>query len=312
VLSRLSSLKQFALAALAPFAYLLLCASLAALLAYPLYRLAEGAIGLRPLVSRGGLALLVLGLFPVAKHFGLNLAGIGLEKRGRRLGRQILYGFGGGVLMLTLHTLALIALDVRTVDWPALHDSKRLLTGLIAALATGTIVAAIEETMFRGVLLSVLRKVAGIPAAVVISAFYYSALHFLRSDFKPAPSDIGWDSGFRVMESALEHALALPPDSFLALFLAGVFLACVRELFPGGLGYCVGLHAGWVFVIKYSKTLTNGRPPGHWTFLVGSYDGFTGYLAAAWTGVLILLLLIRIGTPSLPAQPLNFRLRRRL
>jgi LPXTG-motif cell wall-anchored protein len=52
----------------------------------------------------------------------------------------------------------------------------------------------------------------------------------------------------------------------------------------------VGLHAGWVFIIKFSKTLTDAAPPGAWSFLVGSYDGYTGYLAAGWMGILSLLL----------------------
>jgi hypothetical protein len=59
-----------------------------------------------------------------------------------------------------------------------------------------------------------------------------------------------------------------------------------------GLGYCYGLHAGWVFVIKTAKALTMAVPDSPRAFLVGDYDRFVGYLSAAWTFVLIAALVL--------------------
>jgi hypothetical protein len=43
-----------------------------------------------------------------------------------------------------------------------------------------------------------------------------------------------------------------------------------------------------VFVIKTAKPLTHAVPGAHWSFLVGSYNGITGYLAAAWITLMVL------------------------
>jgi membrane protease YdiL (CAAX protease family) len=304
VLSRLLFLKAWFVAFITPLCYLILCGFVAALMAYPLYWASGGEIELRALMSRGSLILLALGLIPISKYLHLNRIELGIERFGPVLRRQALIGFAAGVFMLALHSLLLIALEIRVIDWNALHNPSRLLTSFFKALGIGVVVAIIEEILFRGVLWSILQRIAGWRAAILLSSFYYSALHFYRSDLKLNPESIHWSSGFEIMGNAASHLLAMEPDSFLALFLAGAFLACCRLLFPLGLGYCVGLHAGWVFVIKYSKTLTNGTPHGSWSFLVSSYDGMIGYLAAAWMGTLALLLFV-IFQRSKPSRPTN-------
>lgn len=274
---------------LAPALYVTACALLAAALAYPLHLCLGDASDFRTLVSRGGLVLLVLGLFPLARRLGLDRNSLGLAQGMLPL-RQIGIGLVPGSAMLGLHVLALLALDVRTADPDAWADPYHLGKAMLQALGIGLIVAGIEETVFRGVLFALIRKGGGIMAAAWISAFYYSLVHFLRSKWQPGTDPIDWSSGFRILAEAYSHLLALPPDSFLALWIAGLFLAWVRSAFSLGLGYCIGIHAGWVFVIKTTKVLTDSVPAGAWSHLVGHYDGIIGYLAAAWMGLLTLML----------------------
>ncbi len=70
-----------------------------------------------------------------------------------------------------------------------------------------------------------------------------------------------------------------------ALTLAGVFLALVRER-TGHIGWCIGLHAGWVFVIQVTRYLTVGNDASPYAFLTGGYDGVIGWLAVGWIGAL--------------------------
>jgi membrane protease YdiL (CAAX protease family) len=77
-------------------------------------------------------------------------------------------------------------------------------------------------------------------------------------------------------------------DSMAALFVAGLFLALVRER-TGHIGGCVGLHAGWVLVIQVTRQVTDGDPDSELSFLVGVYDGTIGWLATAWIGALATL-----------------------
>ncbi len=64
-------------------------------------------------------------------------------------------------------------------------------------------------------------------------------------------------------------------------------------LAPGsGLGLCMGLHAGWVFAIKTGNSLSHYNAFSPWINLVSHFDGIIGYLSAAWTCVLIIVLTI--------------------
>jgi hypothetical protein len=68
-------------------------------------------------------------------------------------------------------------------------------------------------------------------------------------------------------------------SSMAALFMVGVFLALVRE-HTGHIAWGIGLHAGWVFVIQVTRRMTDGNPEAPAAFLVGTYDGIIGWLAA--------------------------------
>jgi hypothetical protein len=149
-----------------------------------------------------------------------------------------------------------------------------------------------------------LRKYAGIVAAVLISALYYACLHFVGTKWTGTLAGLDWGTGFRMVAKAFAHVAEADPSSFLALWLAGVFLACVRTVFPSGLGYCMGIHAGWIFVIKTAKPLTHVMPDSGWSFLAGSYDHFIGYLSAVWIGASIPVV-FAVGRYTPERKPVN-------
>jgi uncharacterized protein len=59
-----------------------------------------------------------------------------------------------------------------------------------------------------------------------------------------------------------------------------VLLGLVRER-TGRVAECIGLHAGWVFVIGLTRRLTEAVPDAGHTWLAGRYDGVIGVLAGA-------------------------------
>lgn len=274
---------------LLPLVYLAGCALLAALLAYPAYRLVgtTDVSTLRTLVSRGGQALLIAGLYPLWRWLRPPPGSFGLD---RTWPRQALVGFGLGAAMLGAHCVALMALEIRSPKpegWPAL---PRLGAILATALGSGLAVAALEETLFRGAMLGLIRHRAGAATAILATAAYYAALHFLGSHWEEPAERVGLGTAFRIVADAFSRLPLMPLDSFIGLFVAGIFLASVRVIVPRGLGYCYGLHAGWVFVIKTAKALTQPLPDARWAGLVGSYDRFVGTLSASWLIVLTGLL----------------------
>ena len=69
-------------------------------------------------------------------------------------------------------------------------------------------------------------------------------------------------------------------------FVAGVFLSMVRER-TGSILLPIGIHAGWVMIIKLAKYLTNtSYVDGQASFWVGEYDHITGWMASLWLGLI--------------------------
>jgi membrane protease YdiL (CAAX protease family) len=288
------------LAALVPVLGLTLALILAATLTYPLIQLSAGHLGVGTALSRGTLAILFIGLIWLLRRLGLGWKHLGLPSNITSLAGQIGLGLVLGILMLGLHVGVLLALDIRVLSETQLAH-RPILALLAKNLGVGLLVATSEELLFRGLTFAILRRFVAPAYAVFITAFYYALPHFLSSRAKFAAEDLSWDSGFRLLVHALERgAQAIAVDSFLALLFAGALLGFIRCHFPRGLGYCIGIHAGWVAVIRTTKALTYDGNAGSFGILVGSYDGIIGYLAAAWMVVSVFLLRAAVGPRFFP------------
>ena len=273
-----------------PWAYVVAAAFLAALIAYPLLGLFEepDVSLLRSLVSRIGQAFLLFGLWPIHRALGLCGRDFGLAPPGVRL---FFLGFALGLLTLSLQGGLLVGLGIR--HWaPPIAGVRFYLQGLGSAALTGMAVALLEESLFRGALLAILLKWTSARVAILISAFDYAALHFISSHWVSASGTLGWDSGFRIaLDGFLELAKA-DPSSFLALFAAGLFLGQVRLSLPGGLLAVIGIHAGWVLIVRLIKSLTRVNDESGLLMLIGHYDQVIGLISLIW-----LLPLVLLGTP---------------
>ena len=281
-------IRRTLIALLGPALYLLAAAALAAVLAYPVFRWGgSGSVSdLRTLVSRGGQVMLLLGLVPLWRWLGLGWKDLGWSQP---FFRQWLVGFVLGALLLGLHVKLLIGLGV--------HDFVRervqfpgLLSILGKALAIGFAIALVEETLFRGALLGILRKRSGPVLAIFASSLYFAALHFIGSQWTTELANVGWDSGFLIALDGFAHLRQAQPDAVLALFVAGLLLASIRVIWPGSLAVCMGIHAGWVFIIKSAKPLCAMNPVSPHIGWVSRYDFVIGYLSAAWLGWLVVML----------------------
>jgi len=136
----------------------------------------------------------------------------------------------------------------------------------------------------------VLRKKMAVGFAVLISASYYSAFHFVKTKINIPYDELTILSGFQLMGDAFSNILN--PDilsAFIALLVVGIFLATVRTQITNGIGICIGCHAAWVWQIKLGKDYFNTNPNSEYYYLVSAYyDGVVGYLVAVWLSALIL------------------------
>lgn len=267
---------------LAPLALLIFLALIACTLSYFILMLAGDILPLRKLVSKGTLIFLILSLFPLRRYLKLSWNEIGFAPK-TIFFKQLLLGIGLGVLTLLPILVILYGLDVHIIDtsrsWTALKVVERVSIALLLAL----LISFAEEPLFRGLLLTSLRKKMVMAAAIGISSFYYAALHFLKSKTRIPYEEVQFSSGFKLLGEAFENWLN--PDilsALIALFMVGLFLAVIRTQVKQSLGLCIGYHASWVWQIKVSKDFFNTNQQSDYLYLVSSYDGLVGPLVSLW------------------------------
>ena len=268
------------------FAYLLACLVLATLLTPPL--MATGWIEIEPHRVMGRLTqvLILIGLWPLLRWQGLdNREALGFGPGWSVIKHTIIDGWGLGVLILLVLALALLELEIRLPE-PTPDSWMRIAPRVVQALIGGLLIGLLEETFFRGALYSAIRRRDGARSAMLWSAALYAVLHFMKPD--ALTESMAFDATGALWMFArvfIDLFQWQHLDSLAALFVVGLFLALVRER-TGHIGWCIGLHAGWVLVIQVNRRLTDGNDDSPLSFLVGDYDGTIGWLAAGWIALL--------------------------
>lgn len=241
---------------------------------FPFHRIGE----------RIGMLALLGGFLAMARR--LNLAdrvslGFGLARR------AFFCELGLGALIGTGTMLAVVAImsALGLLEWTRLGLlSGGTLARLIGLRALSALtVALIEETFLRGAMHTAIARQSGPRTAVLLTALLYAATHFFASYHISAQQVTPW-SGLALLAGTL-HAFAAPLtilDAFLALFAVGVVLGGVRVA-TGNIAACMGLHAGWVWVMLIAHEVSTPRNAAPLKFLLSRFDGFVGWLVLAAT-----------------------------
>lgn len=190
-----------------------------------------------PLIRFGGFDR---GLLPVWRPLGSGL-------------RQMLVGLTTAAVLLLLLGAAFTAADAYRLR----PDAPWL--GLGGPLGTALTVAVLEEFLFRGILLGLLLRSMSQARAMLWGMFIFAIVHFLKPPeaLRLTDEEVGWLSGFRMVGllfsgfSSVDYLIA----EFLTLCAVGWVLGQAR-LVTGRLWLSIGLHAGWVFGLKYFSALT--------------------------------------------------------
>jgi hypothetical protein len=241
---------------------------------FPFHRIGE----------RIGMLALLGGFLAVARR--LNLAdrvslGYGLARR------AFLRELGVGAALGSATMLAVVAImgALGLRDWTPLGllSAGALAKLIVQAALSALTVALIEETFLRGAMHTAIERQSGPRAAVLLTAALYAATHFFASYHIGAQQVTPW-SGLALLAGTL-HAFAAPLtilDAFLALFAVGVVLGVVRVA-TGNIAACIGLHAGWVWIMLIAHDLSAPRRAAPLGFLLSRFDGFVGWLVLAST-----------------------------
>jgi membrane protease YdiL (CAAX protease family) len=250
------------------FAYLVAVIVLGALLAPPLYWGAQwlashgiltalAGFKFQKYFNRAALIAALALLWPTVRW--LHVKGwrdLGLEPDAR-WGRHLLVGFIIAALGVGAMAFAYIELGVYRFR----PDSPWQKLPMIA-LSAAT-VAVLEEALFRGGILGLVRRSLSPYAALFWVSTLFAIVHFLKPDESFDPHPITWLSGFVLIPHAF-HQFAEPQTllaGFTTLFALG-WLCGDARLRTRSLWMGIGLHAGVVFV-KMSFAVLSKRRETH-------------------------------------------------
>jgi membrane protease YdiL (CAAX protease family) len=262
----------------------------AAAIAYPIFELTSRLAPWPFHRVTGRIAMLTAAaaLVWLCRHLGLKTKrdlGYGLPRR-RFVTVALLWGTIG-VATAGVGAAFLFAAGLRIwTDSAALLSAAHALRLLSIALSSGIAVALIEETVMRGAMHTAIARESGQWGAALLTAPLFAILHFFAKAHIDAP---GWGSGFDLLARSFAPLgqPALVFDAFLAWMALSLVLSLTRVL-TGNIAAAVGLHAGWVVVLRIlQEGSARGMGPAH-AMWVGRFDGLLGYWLLPWCAAIAL------------------------
>ncbi|NLF25373.1 MAG: CPBP family intramembrane metalloprotease [Deltaproteobacteria bacterium] len=123
----------------------------------------------------------------------------------------------------------------------------------VKSILAGVFVSFLEESLFRGLIFSALKKRVSLIGAVLITSWLYAFVHFIAPVKTFAYTSFSASAGFYYTAKIFGRFLegGLYPAMF-GLFLVGLVLCYVMQ-HTGSLFLCIGLHSGWAAGLKVVK-----------------------------------------------------------
>jgi len=253
-------------------------------------------------VNRSLLLLALVGLAPLLRSLGVSVGrDVGLVKPAGQ-GRNLSCGFAVGFASLAGIAVVVLMCGAREVNSGI--SANRFFERFSGAAITAAVVALLEEVLFRGAIFGALRKTFRWPAAMLISSALYALVHFFS---RPAsPSQIHLTSGLALLPTMLGGFVDLEKviPGFFNLTLAGAMLAMAYQQ-TGNLYFSIGLHAGWIFWLKFYGFLTReAANASAWFWGTNRLiDGWLALIDLALVSLILLKLRPRAAAPEvLPTE----------
>jgi membrane protease YdiL (CAAX protease family) len=232
--------------------------------------------------------LLLAGLFRLQGIRSKRDFGFGLPWR--RFVRTTLRWSGIGVASAAVGAAFILGEGLRGLDPHIVFTGGVVLRIVLNGLSSGLAVALFEETLARGAIHTAIERESGAWVAAFATASLFAILHFFAKASIPA-DQVAWRSGFDLLARSFAP-LGDPArviDSLLAYLAIGLVLSLTRVL-TGAIAVAIGLHAGWVLVLRIMQQCTIRTPSRGPDVWLGSFDGLVGYWMLPWAAAIGLAL----------------------
>ena len=243
-------------------------------------------------VMRRILMLAALIVFVISrKSLGIGpLMALGLKMRSGCF-RKFLSGFFMAIISLLIYYSLAILFGAWMIHID-FNSAGIILSEISKYFLIACLIGFIEELFFRGFVLQSFMKDMPIAIAVCATSAIYSVLHFLNTEV-PVARGLQVSVGFTTMSQFfkplfLQFIENLP--SSIGLFLVGVVLS-YAFLLTKSLYLSIGLHSGWVFMMKAdSLFLVRIREKYEW-FFGNNNQLVTGFII--WGSLICILFIIK-------------------
>lgn len=201
---------------------------------------------------------------------------------------HLLYGFLLGCWAVALLLNVLIWFGYYKVDI-AVCDLSLVLT-VIRSFLAAWLIAFLEETLFRGIIMQTLANKKSFIFALVVSSFLYAGVHFLKASSHEAGSSIFY--GMDVLKNVFKD-IAQNKDIYMMPFI-GFFILSILFSYcyvrTSSLYLSVGLHAGLIFAIKIDSFFADNTPKVVSEIIYDKTYAVSGFMS--WTVLLVLFFVI--------------------
>jgi hypothetical protein len=264
---------------------IVLAGLIGALIAYPAYEATAtfAPFAFHRVASRVAMLVLIAELVWLCRHLKLTRKrdfGYGLPWR-RFLKVSFLWGVIG-MMSAGVGAWFLLSTHLRVVSPDFGPTALNFVRIFMMGLASGIAVALLEETVMRGAMHTAIESESGSWMAALLTAPLFAVLHFFAKA-RIAPDDVGWGSGFDLLLRSFSP-LSQPSlvfDSFLSWLAVGLILSLTRVL-TGNIAVAIGLHAGWVVVLRMLQEATTSGEAARDSVWVGRFDGLLGFWMLPW------------------------------
>jgi uncharacterized protein len=264
---------------------ILLAGLIGACIAYPAYELTStfATFAFHRVASRIFMLVLAVLLVWVCRHLHLESKrdfGYGLPWR--RFLKVCVVWAALGIATASVGAAFLLSTHLRVMNADFVPSAASFARIFLIGLGSGIAVALVEETVCRGVMHTAIERESGPWMAAALTAPLFAVLHF-TAKARIEAADLGWGSGFDLLGlsfAPLSHP-GLVLDSFISWLVVGLILSLTRTL-TGNIAVAIGLHAGWVVVLRMLQQATASADAPAYSAWVAHFDGLLGYWLLPW------------------------------
>jgi uncharacterized protein len=158
--------------------------------------------------------------------------------------------------------------DDEALMWTA-KPTSYVLSKMLAVIPAALLISVIEESFFRLIILKNFSQKFAFPMAATLSSLLYAVAHFVSPVKTFQYSEFDLFAGFRYL-GVLTSRFGEPGvlEAGLGLFLVGLVL-CYALKASNSIYLCIGLHAGWVVIMKFAHYATEVVPGYHFPSGIG-------------------------------------------